>query len=85
MVMLVASRALQGVGGGGLITLVEVTITDLVPLAERGAYLGIVGLSWAVGTVIGRYIVFCSILTVAPIIGGACAGAGQWRWYINTP
>jgi MFS family permease len=53
MVMLVASRALQGVGGGGLITLVEVTITDLVPLAERGAYLGIVGLIWALGTVIG--------------------------------
>ena len=65
MVMLVASRALQGVGGGGLITLVEVTITDLVPLAERGAYLGIVGLSWAVGTVIGRYIISCSILTLS--------------------
>jgi MFS family permease len=53
MVMLVASRAVQGIGGGGLITLVEVTLTDLVPLAERGAYLGIMAVIWAMGSVIG--------------------------------
>jgi len=36
-----------------LITLVEVTLTDLVPLAERGAYLGICALIWAIGSVVG--------------------------------
>jgi len=78
MVMLVASRAVQGTGGGGLITLVEVITTDLVPLAERGMYLGIIAVLWALGSVVG--ILSLNFLKVAPIIGGACAGAGQWRW-----
>jgi MFS family permease len=53
MEMLVASRAVQGIGGGGLLTLVEVVVTDLVSIAERGAYMGIISLVWALGCVLG--------------------------------
>lgn len=51
--MLVASRAIQGVGGGGLLTLVEVIMTDMVPIAERGAFMGIIALVWSTGGVVG--------------------------------
>jgi MFS family permease len=53
MEMLVACRTLQGVGGGGLLTLVEVILTDMVPIAERGAFIGIIALVWATGSVLG--------------------------------
>ena len=69
MEMLVASRTVQGIGGGGLLTLVEVIMTDMIPIAERGAFMGIIALVWTTGSLVG------------PIIGGVCAGAGQWRWY----
>jgi MFS family permease len=59
----------QGIGGGGMICLVEVTVTDMVGLNERGAFAGIVALSWALGTVLG------------PIMGGAIAENTTWRWY----
>ena len=53
-----------------MIALVEVTVTDMVGLNERGAFAGIVALSWALlGTVIG------------PIMGGAIAEKTTWRWY----
>jgi MFS family permease len=52
MTMLVGGRTVQGIGGGGLVTLVEVLITDLVPLVKRGAYFSILSLVWAVGTVV---------------------------------
>ena len=60
---------IQGIGGGGMICLVEVTVTDMVGLNERGAFAGIVALSWALGTVLG------------PIMGGAIAERTTWRWY----
>lgn len=54
MEMLVAGRTIQGLGGGGLITLVEVSITDLIPLADRGMYWSFLALVWLVGSVVGR-------------------------------
>jgi len=51
-----------------MIALVEVTVTDMVGLNERGAFVGIVALAWAFGTVLG------------PIIGGAIAEHTTWRW-----
>jgi len=54
-----------------MIALVEVTVTDMVSLAERGAFVGILALSWAFGTVLG------------PIIGGAIAQSTTWRWYFR--
>ncbi|BGP57469.1 hypothetical protein JCM8202_002026 [Rhodotorula sphaerocarpa] len=75
MAMAIAGRSLQGVGGGAILTMVEIVICDLVPLAERGAYFGIIGGVWALASAIG------------PPIGGALASAGAWRWlfYLNLP
>lgn len=67
MNMLIAGRAIQGVGGGGIIALTDIIVADLVPLAERGPYLGIVGAVWAIASAIG------------PPIGGVFAES-DWRW-----
>ncbi|KAG9075251.1 hypothetical protein FS749_013098 [Ceratobasidium sp. UAMH 11750] len=74
MNMLIAGRTIQGIGGGGILTLTDIIVADLVPLAERGPYLGIVGSVWAVASAIG------------PPIGGAFAES-DWRWlfYMNLP
>jgi len=55
-----------------MIALVEVTVTDMVGLNERGAFAGIVAIAWAMGTVLG------------PIIGGAIAEGTTWRWYTSS-
>ncbi|KAI9734666.1 MAG: hypothetical protein M1834_002267 [Cirrosporium novae-zelandiae] len=72
--MLVAGRTIQGVGGGGISTLVEVVVSDLVSLRERGKWISIIGSMWTLGSVTG------------PVLGGALAQA-SWRWvfYINIP
>lgn len=44
-------------GGGGIINLAEIIVSDLVPLAERGIYQGILGLTWAFASGIGPPIV----------------------------
>ena len=68
-------RSIQGIGGGGIITLTEILITDLVPLRERGKWFGFQSLTWALGSVTG------------PLIGGALAEKASWRWifWINLP
>ncbi|OCK77281.1 putative siderophore iron transporter [Lepidopterella palustris CBS 459.81] len=70
-------RSIQGTGAGGLMSLTEVVITDLVPLRYRGDYYGGLNAMWAVGSVLG------------PIVGGGFSGNGHatWRWifYINFP
>ncbi|KAE8414267.1 major facilitator superfamily domain-containing protein [Aspergillus pseudocaelatus] len=73
--VLLAARSLQGAGGGGLITLSEILIVDLAPLRERGKWLGLISLMWAVGSVSG------------PLVGGALAHRGRWRWIfaLNLP
>ncbi|THH32797.1 hypothetical protein EUX98_g1387 [Antrodiella citrinella] len=75
MNMLIAARTVQGIGGGGILNLTEIIISDLVPLAERGLYQGVLGLTWAFASGIG------------PPIGGALAQKASWRWlfYINLP
>ncbi|PYH42865.1 MDR family MFS transporter [Aspergillus saccharolyticus JOP 1030-1] len=72
---LLVGRSLQGVGGGGLITLSSIIIADYIPLKARGRYLGMLSAVWAVGSVIG------------PVIGGCFAEKSTWRWifYINFP
>jgi len=47
MAMVIGGRSVQGVGGGAILTMVEIIVCDLVPLAERGAYFGIIGAVWA--------------------------------------
>ncbi|KAL3497165.1 major facilitator superfamily domain-containing protein [Aspergillus germanicus] len=72
---LLAGRTIQGLGGGGLISLTTVTITDLVPLRERARFNAMVSTVWAVGSATG------------PVLGGVLAVRGEWRWifWINLP
>lgn len=71
---LIAGRAVQGLGGGGLLLLMEVIVCDIVPLRERGKYLSIALSMAAVGAITG------------PPLGGAIANS-NWRWifYMNLP
>ncbi|KAL4756768.1 MFS general substrate transporter [Aspergillus foveolatus] len=72
--MLIAGRTVQGVGAGGMYVLLDIICADLVPLRERGKYLGLM-FSWAgLASALG------------PVVGGALAEA-NWRWifYLNIP
>ncbi|KAF1845865.1 MFS general substrate transporter [Cucurbitaria berberidis CBS 394.84] len=72
--MLIAGRTIQGVGAGGIYVLLDIVCCDLVPLRERGKYLGLM-FSWS-GVAAG----------MGPVVGGALAEA-NWRWifYMNIP
>ncbi|CRK15389.1 hypothetical protein BN1708_011455 [Verticillium longisporum] len=73
--VLLVGRSIQGIGGGGIIALSEVIVTDLVPLAVRGQWLSILSAMWAIGTVAG------------PLMGAGFAQHATWRWifWINLP
>ena len=75
MTMLVASRALQGIGGGALMVTAMAVIGEVIPLRERGRYQGALGAVFGVTTVIG------------PLLGGFFTDHLTWRWafWINIP
>ncbi|MQR02444.1 MDR family MFS transporter [Glaciimonas soli] len=75
MTQLVALRALQGLGGGGLLVVTMAAIGDIIPPAERGRYQGMFGGVFGLATVVG------------PLIGGFMVEHLSWRWifYINLP
>ncbi|KWX67192.1 MDR family MFS transporter [Mycobacterium sp. NAZ190054] len=75
MEMLVASRALQGVGGGALMVTSAALIGEVIPLRDRGRYQGALGAVFGVTTVIG------------PLLGGYFTDHLTWRWafWINVP
>jgi EmrB/QacA subfamily drug resistance transporter len=81
MGQLIATRALQGLGAGGLMALTFVIIGDIVPPRERGRYQGYFGAVWGLSSVAG------------PLLGGffsdhaTILGVTGWRWifYINLP
>ncbi|KAF7552996.1 hypothetical protein G7Z17_g3946 [Cylindrodendrum hubeiense] len=72
---LLAGRTVQGIGGGGIITLNLIIITDMVPLQQRPKYFGVSLVSVSAGMIAG------------PLIGGAIAQEATWRllFYINFP
>lgn len=75
MLQLVLARALQGAGGGGLMTLTMLTVAALFPLQERGRYQALLGAVYGVATMFG------------PLTGGWLTEHFSWRWAfgLNVP
>ncbi|KJL30561.1 MDR family MFS transporter [Microbacterium oxydans] len=75
MTTLIVGRAVQGLGGGGLMILSQAIIADVVPARERGRYMGVMGGVFALSSVAG------------PLLGGWFTEGPGWRWglWINIP
>lgn len=66
-------RSVQGIGGGGIITMGQVIFADIIPLRQRPRYFSLVLAAWGLGSLLG------------PVIGGLFVERIAWRWcfYVN--
>ncbi len=73
--VLIAARAVQGLGGGGLMVLSQAIVADVVPARQRGKYMGVLGAVFGVSSVLG------------PVLGGFFTEGPGWRWalWFNVP
>lgn len=65
---MIVFRALSGAGGGGIVSLSMIIVSDIVSLKERGKYQGFLGSAIAIGSGIG------------PLLGGVFSQRATWRW-----
>lgn len=75
MGVLIAGRAIKGIGGGGINILIEIIVADLVPLRDRPKFISIIFTAFTVAMLLG------------PVVGGLLAERVTWRWvfYLNLP
>ncbi|KAJ6493194.1 iron permease [Mycena sanguinolenta] len=76
LTMFIAGRVVQGIGGGGCISVTEIIYADLIPLPDRGKFVGVTA-------TVANF----SSSAIGPPIGGALSASNSWRWlfFLNIP
>src|SRR5262244_1504183 len=75
MMLLIVGRTLQGIGGGGIVPMVQTTVADMVTPRERGLFQAYMGIAWIAAGVLG------------PVLGGIIADLLHWSaiFWLNVP